>query len=149
MDRPPAPITASQIKELADKIFADLGAGYSECIYQNALFHKLVKIDASASTERTVPVVYDNEVLGTCRLDIVTRDSIIEIKATRKMPSSVGNQIRKYLVNLHNQDSLPRFGLVINFNQDTERAEFIDVDPATVPHAVEKVYKRRVPTAFE
>jgi GxxExxY protein len=141
-------VTAPQIKAMADKIMADLGAGYSECIYQNALLHKLIKLDPSASTEQTVPVVYENEVLGTCRLDIVTQDCIIEVKATRKMPSNVCHQIRKYLVNLRNQDGAARFGLVINFNQDTEAAEFIDVDPiAAAPQ--EKVYKRRALTSFD
>jgi GxxExxY protein len=140
-------IAAPQIKATADKIMADLGAGYSECIYQNALFNKLVKLDPSASMERTVPVIYDDEVLGTCRLDIVTKDAIIEVKATRRMPSNVCHQIRKYLVNLRNQDGVQRFGLVINFNQEEERADFIDIDP--VPAPSERVYKRRAPTTFD
>jgi GxxExxY protein len=142
------PVTAGQIKAMADTIMADLGAGYSESIYQNALFHKLVKLDPSTSMERTVPVVYEQEVLGTCRLDIVTMDSIIEIKATRKMPSSVRNQIRKYLMNLKNQDGRLRFGLVINFNQETERAEFIDVCEEKGILS-ETGFKRRVPTPCE
>ena len=140
-------VTAPQIKAAADQIMADLGAGYSECIYQRALFNKLVKIDSSASMEQTIPVVYDNDVLGTCRPDIVTRDAIIEVKATRRMPSNVCHQIRKYLVNLRNQDGVPRFGLVINFNQEEERVDFIDIDP--IPAPSEKVYKRRALTTSD
>ena len=140
-------ITADQITQLAEKIFADLGAGYSEHIYQTALFNKIIKIDPSALKEKCIPVVYESEVLGTCRADILTDTCVIETKATRTMPSGVANQLRKYLVNLHLQDNKPRFGVVINFNQDTERAEFMILDP--IPAAPPTVYKRRKITAAE
>jgi GxxExxY protein len=140
-------ITIDQITQLAEKIFTDLGAGYSEHIYQTALFNKLIKLDASALKEKCIPVVYENEVLGTCRADILTDTCVIETKATRTMPSSVANQLRKYLVNLHLQDNRPRFGVVINFNQDSERAEFIVLDP--IPAAPPAVYKRRKITTAE
>ena len=136
-----ATISIDQITQLSEKIFADLGAGYSECIYQNALFNRLIKLDPSTIKEKNIPVIYENEVLGTCRADILTDTCVIETKATRTMPSGAANQLRKYLANLHIQDNKPRFGVVINFNQDTERAEFIVLDP--IPSAPPTVYKRR------
>lgn len=134
--------TVQDVMELATKIMADLGAGYTECCYQNALFNKLIKADETTQKERTIPVHYDGELIGTCRADIVTSQIVIEVKATRTMPPQVGHQIRKYLVNLHQLDSTPRFGMVINFNQDTEQAEFKILNPITetVPAVV---YKRR------
>ncbi len=131
----------AQITQLAEKIFSDLGAGYSEFIYQNALFNKLIKLDPSTLKEKNIPVIYENEVLGTCRADILTSTCVIETKATRTMPSGVGNQLRKYLVNLHFQDNQPRFGMVINFNQDTEKIECIVLD--AVAQDPPTVYKRR------
>ena len=129
------------VKEMATKIMADLGAGYSECCYQNALYNKLVKIDETTQKERIIPVNYDGELIGTCRADIVTSQIVIEIKATRIMPNQVSHQIRKYLVNLHQLDNTPRIGMVINFNQCTEQAEFLVFDP--IPAAEPVVYKRR------
>lgn len=135
------------IVQAAEKIMQDLGAGYSETIYQNALFNKLIKVDASTQMERTVPVIYDGEMLGSCRADLVTSDHVIEIKATRSMPPKVCNQIQKYMVQLHHQDNIPRTGLVINFNQDAERTEILTVDP--IPAVEPVVYKRRRITPFD
>jgi GxxExxY protein len=134
------------VMEMAIKIMNELGAGYSEFCYRNALYNKLIKLDSTAQKERTIPVNYDGELIGTCRADIVTAQMVIEIKATRTMPTQVGHQIRKYLVNLHQLDNIQRSGMVINFNQDTEQAEFKILDP--IPQAV-VVYKRRKLTVDE
>ena len=127
------------ILQAAYTIMEGLGVGYSESIYQHALFNKLVKIDASTQMEKSIPVVYDGEVLGTCRADLVTSGHVIEIKATRTMPPKVCNQIRKYLVQLRHEDGVQRVGLVINFNQDTELTEVIVIDQTPTP----VVHKRR------
>ncbi len=88
------------ITDLADRIMADLGAGYSESIYQNALHRKLARIDPQCIMEKTIPVVYDGDTLGVCRADIVTETHVIEIKAVRRMPPGAGNQVSKYLRHL-------------------------------------------------
>jgi GxxExxY protein len=114
------------ITQLADRIMADLGAGYSESIYQNALHRKLIRIDATCVMEKSIPVVYDGDTLGVCRADIVTETHVIEIKAVRRMPSGAGNQVNKYTRHLAEADGRPRTGLVINFNQEFERTEIIE-----------------------
>ena len=113
------------ITQAAHTIMADLGAGYSESCYQNALFNTIAKFDPSAQKEFTIHVIYDDQLIGTCRADIVTGQYVIEVKATRTMPPQVGHQIRKYLVNLYRQDQITRSGIIINFNQESERAEII------------------------
>lgn len=133
--------TIEQIQEFAIQIMSDLGAGYSECIYQTALYNKIAREDSSAIKEKSIPVMYEKELLGTCRADIITDACIIETKATRTMPPNVAKQIRKYLVNMHLQDNIPRSGIVVNFNQDTELVEFIVLDP--IPAQPPTVYKRR------
>ena len=109
----------------AHTIMTNLGAGYSESCYQNALFNAIAKVDPSVQKELTIPVIYDDQLIGTCRADIVTNQHVIEVKATRAMPSQVCNQIRKYLVNMHKQDQTTRSGIILNFNQDVERVEVI------------------------
>ena len=133
-------LSISHIKTIAIKIMADLGAGYSEVCYQTALYNRLIKIDPSTQKEKTTQVVYEGEVIGTCRADIVTSEHIIEVKATNSMPSKVVKQIRKYMVNFHTSDQISRHGLVINFNQDTEQAEFVTLDPDTT-EVLESDYK--------
>jgi GxxExxY protein len=118
-------ITTDLIMTLARKIMDDLGAGYSECIYQNALRNKLLELDPECVKEKTIHVYYEGQLLGTVRADLVTSSHIIEVKAVKTMPSSVGHQIGKYLKNLKVEDGVEREGLVINFNQDSERCEFL------------------------
>lgn len=116
--------TASII-EIASRIMHDLGAGYSESIYQNALHRKLEKIDCTCVMEKKIPVVYDGDILGICRADIVMETHVIEIKAVKKMPSGAEKQVCKYLKHLLEADGKHRKGLVINFNQETERIEVL------------------------
>lgn len=134
------------IQEMASRVMRDLGAGYSESIYQRALYNKIVKIDTTAALEKTIQVVYDGEVVGTCRADIVTAHHVIEIKAVRIMPSKVENQIRKYVKNLYDADAMVREGVVINFNQELERVDFLTFDPQE--HLQPSDYRRRKITAL-
>jgi GxxExxY protein len=120
--------TAS-ILQIAAKIMHDLGAGYSESIYQNALHRKLARTDCTCVMEKNIPVVYEGDVLGTCRADIVTESHVIEVKAVRKMPSGVEKQVCKYVRHLMDLDGKARKGLVINFNQDTEQIETLESTP--------------------
>ena len=136
-------ICTEQIKDMAFTIMRDLGAGYSECIYQNALKFKLEKLDSSTVTEKIIPVVYEDQLLGTCRADIVTNTHVIEVKATKTMPPHVGNQIRKYMLHIRNMDGIARTGLIINFNQSTETVDIIEIKTLIAATDQPKVYIRR------
>ena len=111
------------ILQIASKIMQDLGAGYSESIYQNALHRKIARIDCTCIMEKIIPVVYDGDNLGVCRADLVMDSHVIEIKAARKMPTGVEKQVGKYARHLLELDGKARVVLVINFNQDTELTE--------------------------
>jgi GxxExxY protein len=119
-------MSTAVIVQIADKIMSDLGAGYSESIYQNAIFRKLILLDETSCMEKIIPVVYEGDMLGSCRADIVTMSHVVEVKAVRKMPSGAGKQVCKYLKHLEEADGLLRTGLVVNFNQDTEKLESME-----------------------
>lgn len=128
-------LSMQELREMAACIMSELGAGYSECIYHNALYNKIVKRDSSALKEVTLPVIYDGMQIGTCRADIVTADYVIEVKALRNMSSinSIAHQIRKYLKHIQEQEqeehsiqARERRGVLVNFNQESERLEFYD-----------------------
>ena len=114
------------ILQIATKIMKDLGAGYSETIYQNAMHRKLARLDGTCVMEKIIPVVYDGDTLGVCRADIVLEGHVIEVKAVRKMPSGAEKQVGKYVRHLLDLDGKPRKGIVINFNQDTEEIESLE-----------------------
>ncbi len=117
-------LTASAIETIARELMAELGAGYAEGIYRNALHKELVRLDPSAIMEQSVAIVFRGQYLGVCRADIVTTEFVIEVKALKTVPSGVEHQIRKYLKHLAEAEPLrPRTGLVLNFNQCTETVD--------------------------
>lgn len=120
---------ADTVVQTAAKIMQDLGAGYSESIYQNALYRKLVVLDSTCVMEKTIPVVYDGHTLGVCWADIVTDAYVIEVKAVRRMPAGVEQQVGKYVRHLAELDGKARTGMVINFNQSTDAIESISSGP--------------------
>ncbi len=114
------------ILQTATKIMKDLGAGYSETIYQNALHRKLARTDESCVMEKSIPVMYEGDMLGTCRADLVLDGHVIEVKAVRKMPSGAEKQVGKYVKHLFELDGKARKGIVINFNQDTQEIDTLE-----------------------
>ena len=137
----------STILQIASKIMKDLGAGYSESIYQNALHRKLARLDGTCIMERSIPVVYEGDTLGVCRADLVLEGHVIEVKAVRRMPAGAEKQVCKYVRHLMELDGKERKGLVINFNQETEAVESLESQDTqqhgpTVP-AQEEQPKRR------
>ncbi len=132
------------ILRIASKIMDDLGAGYTESIYQNALHRKLARIDSTCIMEKTIPVVYEGDTLGVCRADIVTEGHVIEIKAVRKMPPGAGKQVCKYTRHLMELDGKARKGVVINFNQEDEKIETLEFSaPSTAQNFITDTPKRR------
>jgi GxxExxY protein len=118
-------ITASAIEAIARDLMAELGAGYVESIYRNALHKELVRLDPNAVMEQSAAIVFRGQYLGVCRADIVTTEFVIEVKALKTVPSGVEHQIRKYLKHFAEAEPLlrPRTGLVLNFNQCTETVD--------------------------
>ena len=117
-------LSLQTVQALAREIMEALGGGYSEAIYQNALYRELLSRDPATVMEQSIPIMYKGQFLGLCRADLVTTDYVIEVKALRSVLPSVGNQIRKYLKHLHEMEGSTRTGLVINFNPHSDAAEF-------------------------
>lgn len=122
-------VSLDELEKMATVIMQNLGAGYSEDIYQRALFNQIVKLDPTARMEVSIPVLYDNDILGICRADIVTHEYFIEIKAMHSLSSSfkdIRNKIRKYM--RHVADGGNKEGILINFNQENERLEIFPIN---------------------
>ena len=131
------------ILQTATQIMADLGAGYSESIYQNAMHRKLARVDGTCIMEKNIPVVYEGDTLGVCRADIVTDTHVIEIKCARRMPTGVEKQVCKYTKHLLELDGRARIGVAINFNQESEEIETLVLPAPPISRSSDCTPKRR------
>lgn len=101
----------SQCKEIAQKIWKELGPGYSERVYHNAFEIALRDAGLAYETERILPVSFQGHNVGNLRADlIVGHKLIIELKSASKIKDEFRNQIKNYskLTGL-------KAGLLINF----------------------------------
>ncbi len=72
----------------AHKVHSELGPGFSEKIYHNALKIALTSAGLNYNTEKQYKIKYANQKVGSLRLDLIIENSIIvEVKAlTGYMP---------------------------------------------------------------
>jgi len=98
------------LNSVAQRVFADLGAGHSEVTYRNAMLVELRESAIPYESEKIVPVLYKGFAVGHVRLDIVVCGFIIELKALEKIREAEKIQLRKYL-----RTTQSSVGAVINF----------------------------------
>ena len=107
-------------KELSDtilkhfyRIYNDLGYGFLERVYQNALYFALVDEGLKCETEKPIHVHYDGRIIGDYRADILVEESVIlEIKATEEYHLSFDCQLINYL-----KATNIEVGYVLNFGK--------------------------------
>ena len=88
-----------------------LGRGFPEVVYQRALAIELYKNDITAEREVELPIFYENEKVGSRRVDFfVERRVLVELKAVDCLLKGHHVQIINYLEAFN----LP-IGLLVNF----------------------------------
>ena len=100
--------------ECAKAIRRQLGPGYLESVYKNAMLIEIEKHHLPYQTEVPLNVFYDGIVVGKYRADIIVgKRLILEIKATTNL--TVANEIQpvNYLTATGIDD-----GLLVNFGAD-------------------------------
>lgn len=110
-------------KELSEKIIAaaynvhkELGYGFLEKVYKNALAIELGEAGLKYSVEFPLKVTYHKIVVGDYFADIIVDDKIIvEVKALSKLESIHEVQLVNYL-----KATGLEVGLLINFGQSVE-----------------------------
>ena len=116
-------------EELTDKIInacinvhKELGPGFLENIYHNALLVELKKINFLIESEKEVKVIYCGKDVGTHKLDLLVEGEIVvELKAVEELNKKYYAQVRSYLKALKKQ-----VGLLVNFSSyklDVRRVE--------------------------
>ena len=111
-------ITADQliteIIECAKRIRRQLGPGFLEKVYKNAMVVELRKLKLNFETEKLIQVLYDGIVVGEYRTDIIVEGKLIlELKATQELTIANEVQLVNYLTSTGIDD-----GLLINFGSD-------------------------------
>ena len=111
-------ITADQliteIIECAKRIRRQLGPGFLEKVYKNAMVVELRKLNLNFETEKLIQVLYDGIVVGEYRTDIIVEGKLIlELKATQDLSIANEVQLVNYLTSTQIDD-----GLLINFGSD-------------------------------
>jgi GxxExxY protein len=94
-------------------VHRELGPGFLESIYENALKHELQKMSLSIEQQKIVPVYYDNVKVGDHRLDLIVEGCVLlELKATDGINSIFVSQLVSSL-----KATKLEVGLIINFNE--------------------------------
>jgi GxxExxY protein len=102
-----------QIIKAAHNVHNELGYGFLEKVYSNAMVLELRKIGLEAVSEKPITVYYDGQVVGEYFADIVVADSVIlEIKAVQTLNSVHEVQLVNYL-----KATDIDVGLLLNFGE--------------------------------
>ena len=112
------------ITGLAREVWEDLGPGYSERVYHNAMEVMLRKSGVGYETERIIPIPFRGHVIGNLRADLVVANKmIVELKAVRAIKEENRVQAKKYI----QLTGLP-CTMLINFPQPSGELEFFLVE---------------------
>ena len=104
----------TEIIECAKRIRRQLGPGFLEKVYKNAMVVELRKLKLNFETEKLIQVLYDGIVVGEYRTDIIVEGKLIlELKATQDLTIANEVQLVNYLTSTGIDD-----GLLINFGSD-------------------------------
>ncbi|MDR0981881.1 MAG: GxxExxY protein [Culturomica sp.] len=119
-------------KELTERIiqafycvYNELGFGFLENVYQNALYFELKNRGFSVDTQKAIDVYYQQQVVGKYKADLIVNDLIIlELKAVDCLIEEHELQLINYL-----KATDKEVGLLLNFGMKPEiRRKIFDND---------------------
>lgn len=103
------------------EVYNELGGGFLESVYRQALKIALEQTGLKVATEVPVPVHFRGRMVGNFRADLIVNDSILlELKAVSAFDRSHDGQVLNYLraTNLE-------VGLLLNFGPKAQFRRFI------------------------
>jgi len=111
------------VNELTEKVIGcayrvhnELGAGFLEKVYENALRIEVAEAGLAVKQQRPIPVLYHGEAVGDFFADLMVEDRlIVELKAVQKLAKEHEVQLVNYLAATGIDD-----GLLINFGSSVE-----------------------------
>jgi len=95
----------------AYQVFNQLGFGFLESVYQNAMIIELAKYDLKVEPEKPLQVFYDDQVVGDFNADLFVENAVVvELKSVQNLAKGHEVQLVNYLNGLRKE-----IGLLINF----------------------------------
>ena len=106
---------SSKVISVAVKVHRQLGPGFLESVYEQALKIELSERGIPFEAQKAVEVRYADQVVGNHILDLMIADElIVELKAVSRFEDVHYAQVRSYL-----RATDKRVGLLMNFNAPT------------------------------
>ncbi|WP_291108246.1 GxxExxY protein [Flavobacterium sp. UBA6195] len=108
-------LTGSILK-LFYEVYNELGHGFLEKVYQNALYTELKKNGFEVESQKQIKVYYKNVEVGEYYADLIVNDKVIlELKATESITEAHEFQLLNYLKSTNIE-----VGLLLNFGKKPE-----------------------------
>jgi len=108
-------LTGSILK-LFYEVYNELGHGFLEKVYQNALYTELKNNGFEVESQKQIKVYYKNVEVGEYYADLIVNDKVIlELKATESITEAHEFQLLNYLKSTNIE-----VGLLLNFGKKPE-----------------------------
>ena len=104
------------ILKLFYEVYNELGYGFLEKVYQNALYNELKNNGFDVESQKQIKVYYKNVEVGEYYADLIVNDKVIlELKATESITEAHEFQLLNYLKSTNIE-----VGLLLNFGKKPE-----------------------------
>lgn len=101
------------------KVYNELGFGFLENVYQNALFLELIAMDLYCEKQKQIKAYYNEQIIGEYFADLTVNNSvIIELKAAETLMEKHELQLINYL-----KATEIEVGLLLNFGKKRSSKE--------------------------
>jgi len=101
---------------IAMLVHSEIGSGFQEKVYHNAMIVALIENNLEFETEKTTNILFHDETIGTFRTDLIIKNKVIlELKAVcGEMPKLFQTQLISYL-----KATNIEVGLLLNFGNES------------------------------
>jgi len=106
---------SKRIINAAINVHKQLGPGFLESVYEEALCYELTKLGIKFDRQKEIKIYYENHLVGTHRLDIVVENEIVvELKTVQDFEKAHFVIVKSYL-----KATGLKVGLLFNFARET------------------------------
>ena len=107
---------AEKIIRIFYRVYNNLGYGFLEKVYENAMMIEFKREDVSAFSQYGIKVIYEDNIVGEYFADILVDNKVIvEVKAVRNLATENEAQLLNYL-----KATDKEVGLLLNFGPKPE-----------------------------
>jgi len=104
---------------LAMEVHRELGPGFLEKVYENALMILFKENDITTEQQASIKVRFKNQIIGDYIADIIVEDLIIlELKCSKKIDPAHKAQLANYL-----KATNKKVGIILNFGRESLEVE--------------------------